>query len=269
MHTIPPDVTLMIDRLQRAGYQVSRDAKGSYYQGMLKLAGDLAGMAFLRHEPILRLLTNAQVRKGIAYTFGEMKAIALPRQDTEKFARLMQDLAGRQLFIRGYVLQCPVCSLELWYPLSDINEQMRCQGCRSWFQLPLELNFAYRLNHLFAVGVNQGALSVLLTALYLQRNSQAMVWDANYQLKKNGEKIELDLIAICDGMLVLAECKDNFKSEEITGQLRNTLCLADDIGADRFIFATLKTEIPPSIADVLENRGTLLQRAELLASTGE
>ncbi|MBZ0305132.1 MAG: hypothetical protein K8I82_03600 [Anaerolineae bacterium] len=269
MHQESSEVTLMIDRLQQAGYQVSRDSKGNYYQGMLKLAGDLKALDFLRNETILRLFTNAQVRKGIAYTFGEIKAIALPRQQMEKFAHLVQELASRQIFIRGYVLHCPICDLELWYPLTDIHEQMRCQGCRSFFQLPLELDFSYRLNQLFAVGINQGALTVLLTALYLQRSSRSMVWDANYQLKKNGDKMELDFIAVCDGALVLAECKDNFKPDDIEPQLHHYLHLTEEVRADRFIFATLKTDLPPLLLEMLANRGEVLGRNDLLGTNAE
>lgn len=257
--------TLMADRLQAAGYEVSRDSKGNYYHGMLRLAGDLNGLAFLRQETMIRLLLNAQIRKGIAYTFAELKAIALPREHAEQFAHLLQDLAGRQIFLRGYVPKCPVCNLELWYPLSEIDEHMRCQGCRSNFQLPLELDFSYRMNQLFVMGVNQGALSVLLTALHLHRHSISMVWDANYLLKKNGEKTELDFIALCDEKLFIAECKDNFKdAAALENQLSQGLKLAEEIGAHLFMFSTLQSAIPVPVVKLLSKRGQLLLWDDLL-----
>ncbi len=254
-----------INHLQTAGYQVSRDAKANYYQGMLRLTGGLDGLQFLRQEAILRLLLNAQIRKGSAYTFAELKAIALPREQAESFARTFQELAGKQIFLRGYQLKCPVCDLALWYSLSDIDEYMRCQGCRSQFQLPLVLEFAYRLNQLFVMGVNQGALSVLLTALHLHGRFAAMVWDANLILKKKGEHFELDFIALCDGNLYLAECKDNFKdNNRLQNQLLQGVQLAEEIGAHQFIFATLQTALPAELMNLRITQGQLLLWHDLI-----
>jgi hypothetical protein len=206
----------------------------------------------LRDEHMIRLLSNAQLRKGHAYSYSELRQIAMPA--IEHFHQQITDLAGKQVFLRGYNLRCPVCDLYLWYELSAAAEHIICRGCRSSFQMPIDIPFAYRLNQLFMEGLKQGALTVLLTLLRLNELAQhRFEWQASVQLGKN----DVDLIALCADDLILAECKDNFddsspeKVEQLRQKLQRDVDLARAIHAPLFLFATLKEEIPPEIGDFL------------------
>ena len=260
---------------ESAGYALSYDErKRRYLQGMIRLVGDLPHMVFLRQEALIRLFSNAQLKKGTAYSFREMIPIAQPRNTLAQFQDTLHTLAGKQILLRGYRLKCPQCDLELWYGLDNVDEHTLCEGCRMSFQLPLELDFAYRLNQLFIEGINQGSLTVLLTALLLN----APQWDTNLILKSHGQACEIDLIAQRDSELMLIECKDNFAFDDthsvtcLCDQLRTQITIAEQIGASQFIFATLYDDsIPDAITDLITNAqtvsGRIITRHELLGDS--
>jgi hypothetical protein len=247
--------------LKDAGYTVKRDEKkGAYYQGMVRLAGgQLEDILFMREPYFVRLFSEAKLRKGNSYTYSELKTMAAPKQDTERFTTQLHDLADKQIFLRGYRLKCPVCDLDMWYAASEVDEHVICKGCRSVIQLPLEMNFTYRLNQLFSAGLNQGGATVLLTLSLLYQNSEhGMMWEVSYKARKNGRETDLDLIAMCDGMLVLAECKNDFdfntpeKLKEVMDQLQQNIVLAQALNANLFLFTTLcEGEIPSEIINML------------------
>ncbi len=64
---------------------------------------------------------------------------------------------------------------------------------------------------------------------------------------------------MCDGALIVAECKDNFadseeKVEEICTQIEDEISIAKDIQAQVYLWATLKEMIPKRISDLLEEK---------------
>jgi hypothetical protein len=173
------------------------------------------------------------------------------------------------VLLRGYNLCCPTCHLDTWYDLSAAGEHIVCQGCRATFQLPLELPFAYRLNHLFIQGLKNGALTVLLTALLLYDACPGeFVWGAGYSVTKDGHKADIDLVARCGGVLILAECKDRLPASENDNQIRQlerSLAVAREVSVQRFVLATLQETIPDTIADFMQaTPGTLIARQENL-----
>ena len=258
---------------ERAGYSAAHDSKGRHFCGMVRLLGGLEGMALLRERYMLDLFSNAQLRKGTAFTYKQLQSIANPREHTDRFRQQMLTLVDCDVFFRGYRLQCPACHLDSWYALEEVNEGVLCQGCRTRFQMPLELDFAYRLNRLFAEGLRQGALSVLLAALLLDgARCESLAWLPGLTLERNGETIDVDLAALCDGDLLLVECKDNFDDGEtgdIADQVSRLLDVARAVKASRFLFATLREDVPDSLAALLHESGPvdarLLLRSALLA----
>jgi hypothetical protein len=232
-------------RLAAAGYTyLGQENKGRYCHGMVTLCTDLAAMRFLREEHLLRVFFNAKVRKGHAFTYSELKPMT-GTKSAESANHLYEQarwLAGRQILLRGYSLHCPICDLDVWYDLASVGEFTTCQGCRSAMQLPLEAAFSFRLNQLFIEGMKQGAATVLLTALRLYEASpDAFSWQAGVRAKKRGRETEIDLMALCGERLIVAECKDNFEDDAaLHDQLRRTSEVAQAIGAEDFIFASLR-----------------------------
>ena len=235
-------------RLESAGFTyLGQENKGRYCHGMVTLCGNLDALRFLREEHLLRIFFNAKVRKGHAFTYSELKPMT-GTKSAETANRLYEQarwLAGQQILLRGYSLHCPVCDLDVWYDLASVGEFTICQGCRSAMQLPLEAPFSFRLNQLFIEGMKQGAATVLLTALRLYETIPdpfgSFIWQSGARIKKRGLEAELDLIAICGNRLIVAECKDNFDDNAtLHDQLQRTSEVAQVLGADEFIFASLR-----------------------------
>lgn len=246
----------MIDPLQfeQVGYRVRRDEKKShYYRRMLDLLGGLEQVRLFRDEYLLRLFSNAQFKKGRAYTADELKTLAAPRDKSERFFDNLTWLAGKHLLLRGYHLRCPDCDLEHWYPLADVAEHVTCWGCQAVFQMPLQLDFAYRLNQHFIEGLNEGAAAVLLAALYLSEGYQSgFNWQTGLLFERDGQTVDIDLIAECNGALVFAECKNDLKGDVID-QLRWGVGVARRCNAGMYVFAVLQEQaLPQSLIDFVE-----------------
>jgi hypothetical protein len=262
---------LLSKRLQSAGYTVSPNAKGRYIQGLIRLMGDLPAMDFLRDEYMVRLLSNAQLRKEKSFTYKQLHQIAQPETHTDRFYNQMQTLTAKGMFLRGYSLQCPVCDLDTWYSMSDISEQVTCQGCRFAFQLPLTLPFSYRPNRLLAEALKSGAMTILLTALWLYEQDKSMQWQTESVVHQANLTTDIDIVAQIGDEIWLIECKDNFKTTDsaldtLIEQLRIGYKVAQDIGASRFLLATLYPKaIPDDLANFLvDHQIDTLTRTDLL-----
>jgi hypothetical protein len=230
---------------------------------MVRLMGDLLAFDFLRDEHILRLFSNAQLRKGKAFTVKELHTLARPGPYTERFYEQLATLADKGVFFRGYTLTCPTCDLSTWYALPDLAERVICQGCRTTFQMPLEIPFAYRPNRLFCEGLKNGALTVLLTALYLCDGCDSWVWEVGLFVHKNGLSADIDLIVQCPDRITIVECKDNLKASDLSHvhqQLTVLRQIAADIHAE-CAFSTLADMpdnfLPPPSLRVITRRDLL------------
>jgi len=257
--------------LQSAGYRVTPNAKGRYINGLIRLMGDLPAMDFLRDDYMIRLLSNAQLRKGKAFTYKQLQQLANPQEHIDRFQAQMQTLTAQGMFLRGYGLTCPVCDLEAWYSLSEVGEHVTCQGCRFDFQMPLTLPFAYRPNRLLAEALKSGAMTILLTALWLYQQDNNLTWQTESVVHQGDLTTDIDILAQVNDDLWLIECKDNFKTsdkalDDLLDQLRAGLQIADDIGATQSVFATLyNRDLPDRLTEFLhDNDIRLLTRADLL-----
>ncbi len=255
--------------LERAGYTVTQESKARYLRGMLNIGfypnRMLADFYFLRHEYMLRLLSSAALRKGNAYIVKELRQLAQPADAILEFLNQLVKLVERQIIQRGYRLECDECSLEWWYPLRELdNDRIRCVGCQHYIFLPLELDFAYRLNPLIALGINNGALTIFLAALALE-SGRHYFYDFCAVVRKGTLITDIDLLLRKEGRLCLVECKDNLPEEAaLHDQLAKLAIIAQETDADAYL-ATLADAVPDSIlAFATEQRIQVLTRQQLL-----
>jgi hypothetical protein len=259
---------MLIELLENQSYTVREVSQGRYMKGLVPLLGGQYTLDILRDEYMVRLFSHAQIRKGRAYTLQQLAQIALPDVQMPRFTEQIAQLSQRGAFIRGYRLQCPTCDIDTWYTLDDIAENVVCLGCRIPFQLPLELDFAFRPNRLLMEASKSGALTVLLTLYHWLQDSPITLWLAGLEVSKNGQTTDIDLLAQREDGLFMAECKDNFNVndlEALQSQLQVGKSIADAIGAS-YGFATLTAqEIPSTLHDFCEtNNIEILPRALLL-----
>jgi hypothetical protein len=113
-----------------------------------------------------------------------------------------------------------------------------------------------------------GALTVLLTLYHWLQDSPITLWFAALEVSKDGYSTDIDLIAQREDGLYMAECKDNFKADDLDSlqtQLQYGKSIADSISA-KFVFSTLiEAEIPAPLYHFCESNGILvLPRQQLL-----
>ncbi|MEM9953955.1 MAG: hypothetical protein AAF846_20265 [Chloroflexota bacterium] len=261
---------MLLELLDNAGYKVNLTAKSRYMKGLVPLLGGQFTLDMLKHDDMLRLFSNAQIRKGTSYSLKQLAQIANPQQEMPRFLEEMKTLAASSTFIRGYRLQCPICDLDTWYALDDIAEMVTCEGCRNPFQLPLELDFAFRPNRLLIEALKSGALTVLLTLNHWLHDYPVTVWQSNIEVSQESIATDIDLLVQREDGLFMAECKDNLDTDtaylqDLEAKLAVGRRIASDIDAT-FVFATLyDVDLPHQLHDFLAERNIeVLTRQTLL-----
>ncbi|MEL6408338.1 MAG: hypothetical protein AAFR81_28490 [Chloroflexota bacterium] len=264
---------MLLELLQDAGYRGELSAKSRYMKGLLPLLGGQFALDILKHPDILRLFSNAQIRKGTSYTLSQLAQIAVPGAGHERFLGQMKTLAGSGTLIRGYRLQCPTCDLDTWYPLDVVGERVTCEGCRIPFQLPLALDFAFRPNRLLIEALKSGALTVLLTLNHWLHDYPVTVWQSNIDIQQEAMSTDIDLLVQREDGLYMAECKDNFDDSlagirDVEAQLAIGKDIAKDIGAT-FVFATLyDAPLPTTLQNYLDKHEIVTLTRDDLLSVG-
>lgn len=261
----------LLAALRRRGYDVKINSKGHYFAGIhRRLTAHQLRANVLLQPALLRLLSNAQVRKGRAYTLTEMLPIALPADAAEsaQFAECITQLQDASLFLRGIRAKCEVCHLNHWYALDELPQQLNCLGCGEYLKLPLDMQFAYRANPLLCEGLKSGLLSVFAV---MQQKCYGHYWDgANVCVDIRKDDIISDIDAMYRGCIY--ECKDNFKTTDaalagLEAQLSIQKRIADDIGAQLYFATLYQGEIPARLQQFLTAHDiTQLPRQELLRS---
>lgn len=129
----------------------------------------------------------------------------------------LAELADYQVFFKGFKLKCPKCSSGFWYHINDVRTLVNCHGCRQDFDLPVEPQFAYKLNDLIKNNIFQtksdrdGNLTVIRSLAVFQQSSSAFqyspqlnLYDDYHSKKPYGD---LDIIFTKDGKLTIGEAK--------------------------------------------------------------
>ena len=261
---IPTDREVFDSLLRSKGYEVKTTDKNRYFQGIASLARGLDELKILRERGVRDLFYEMKVGK--SYTPKEMMTWLKPgstSREKDQAHSMISELALKKLFLRGYKIHCPACDLSRWYAVTDIGETMSCAGCLSQFQTPVEAPFRYRLNELVSRGVGQGAISVMLTVLFLRKLSRAsFMYEPGLEIQKSGRKLDLDIVAGCDGHLVVAECKELREGaspqtlKEVNDQLSDVVDTASEIGADIVFLSVLAPVVPGEI----QKRATALNK---------
>jgi hypothetical protein len=271
---MPPPYELFNSLFGNIGYKIKISDKCKYVQGVTKLFKNLESLKIFRHKAIRELIKSSKSTSRIP---GEM--IAILRKEgyvdspLENLLELLSDLVLNRFYRRGLEIHCPSCDLTRWYPMVDIKEIMECAGCTAKFQPSIRANFSYALNELAIRAFDQGTIPVILTILFLkQLADQSFLITPGIELTKDEKSTDIDIVASCDGILILCECKtlenvcykeksseaidtaetDNKMYEEISDQIRRTIKTAQEIGAPIVFLSTMAETISPELRSKIE-----------------
>jgi len=143
----------------------------------------------------------------------KFRSLVLAPEDNELRDHL-NFMMENNILEEGLFLECNHCSQSWFYTFSefDENNQFRCIYCRKKQKLELSnhrdkfpLIFFSITDYIYKLFKQNGDL-VLMTLLWIFKkyNPQNLIWSGEL---KYSDKFEVDLIAVTDGKLLLAECK--------------------------------------------------------------
>lgn len=233
--------------LLEAGLTVGADEKRPVYERALQLLGGLSQASrVLRGDSLQILLALAkQERMTVAEINREVKlgkklrdAPQLPLVSQKVIASQPQHLRGcvRDRFERYFQREiytsevssalfekwtyhdlvspqlrlgpCPRCKSTYWAATqADEEPPQRCVGCQESLSGRL-VQKGFSINPELKLAIEQGLVPVVLTANYLRRRTtNSFLWLPGVKGELNGDPYDIDIFALCDGWLVLAECK--------------------------------------------------------------
>jgi len=161
----------------------------------------------------------------------------------------LTELTGYQVFFKGFKLKCPKCSSTFWYHINDVREVVNCRGCLQDYDLPVEPQFAYKLNDLIKNNIfttksdRDGNLTVIRTLASLnyglgpfQFSSQLNLYDDHHSNKPYSD---LDIIVNDNGRFIIGEAKYHSKGffAESMKSLKSLAEITQMIFPDKIILA--------------------------------
>jgi hypothetical protein len=273
----PERWTLLSSVFEECGYDVMPTDKSRTALGQLTLLGGVENLKVAASSKIHNLLKEMSRGRGEdrEYIY-DRRTEPINRFDSawgrEVGRDLLRWLIERRLLFRGADIRCPQCELSRWYEVDRIGEMWRCDGCKEEMPIPLHLQvtpWRYRINELYAHGLDQGALTTLLTlyAMHVAWGTSSIYGDLGFypcvELRaKDGADVpfehkEVDIVAMRGGNLILAECKESAlplsepeEAAEFARQLGDLIVLADHLGASQ-VLATSSTAFPEDKSSLL------------------
>lgn len=162
----------------------------------------------------------------------------------------MDELCHYRVFLKGYRVKCPHCSSRFWYSINDVGESLTCKGCHNNYELPVEPDFAYKLNDLVKNNIfntstsRSGNLTVIRTLALISQNSlHSFGYGPQINLYSNVHTKdisgEIDIFCIADGKLIIGEAKHDSKafSENKNKSLESLVNIAKAIRPDKIVLS--------------------------------
>ena len=270
---MPSDLLIMESLFNAWGFSTAVSDKSKYIQNVIKILGSLEEGKPIRDRGFRTLMDS--MKTGRASTIDQMMHFLRPGSETEKARDLVSSLALKGYFRRGFKLHCPACDMTRWYPLKDVSESMFCEGCMTSFQPPINAPFSFKLNELISRAVDQGGIPVILTLLFLKKLAQRSFMHVPGLKVINEKETDIDIVASCDGQLILCECKDlghdlaEANNDAIYNQLYGVVKIALKVQATLVFFSCLAPSISSTLLQRIEGLNKRLKGAVKVHVLGE
>ncbi|THD32251.1 MAG: hypothetical protein DI588_09165 [Flavobacterium johnsoniae] len=175
-----------------------------------------AGSAFTFNDLKMRAITKLN-EAGHVFTTKEKSRINVENLELG-LKNILAELCHYQVFFKGYLLKCNQCSSTFYYHLNEVDETVKCKGCLQNFTMPVEPNFAYKLNDLIKNNIyrskteRDGNLTVIRTLASIaakSRKSFQFSPQINLYVSFSDRKphTDIDIFCISDGKLIIGEAK--------------------------------------------------------------
>jgi len=256
-----------------AGFRCEPSDKGRLALGVTKLLGGVAMLQILGSSRIYALLEGMSRLKKSNFGDPETRSFqvsdAKPLLGTIEATRVvMKWLLKQGVIFRGASLTCPNCQLTQWNPVDQLSSATyRCSGCFEQAEPPLDVDnvqWSYKANQLIARAFEQGVMPHLLTIFASWHpwsfGGQTLGFFPGVDLSWTGSaaspigrrQAELDFLEICDGRLIVGECKVD--GNRITAkEIDLYMSLARVLDCSKVVFSTC-TELTEETKRTIEAR---------------
>ena len=197
---------------------------------------------------------------------------------TTQVESLLEFWADKGIVSRQWRLgPCPACLGSFWEPRLDIARPVVCPGCGNRLRLRPQVPLGYSLHRLIGHAMKEGIAPVMLAGRFLKNlTTRGFLWMPGVKCRRKERDGDLDLIACCDGHIVVGECKTMEDTpvetgfwEKILGQFEATIELGRGCRASVVLLAVLAEAFPPDFQDKVDKltgpsmRCLLLDRQDL------
>jgi len=176
-------------------------------------------------------------------------------EDKNFCKNLVQFCIDHEILRYGFLLRCKFCDNKDFYSLSEISNVFHCKRCGNEQKITPETLYkgeepkmVYDLNEVvFQCFLNNGDLPIL-TLDYLRKKAkdETFMFLPEFKVYKNDQEyLEIDIACICDGKIIIGECKKtNKKWDEFLQKKNKFLEILEIIQPDIVVFSTLDNQKP-------------------------
>ncbi len=297
LHTVrlglPTNTEMLEGRLLDRGFEIEKDEKRIRYEQTLLMFSELNTAARVVSGAFGRAV-NALAGNTEPLSFGEISTAVgrldeqpesqidwvlnqfthghMRRIGKERFRRYYEKEVGRSDSIKGLLselcrlnvlehrwrFRCKRCDKTYWPRRINFEQVTRCPGCKERVIFEDRVKLGYELNELFALAIREGWGPVIQTGRFLYNlTRRGFMWLPGVKCRKESTRIDFDVMSLCDGHLVAAECKtlrnqaDDADWDNITGQLCREAEGALMAGVELFVIASHVDEYPHAVQDAV------------------
>jgi len=279
---LPDEMALLSAYFGSIGVTIQLSDKGKYLADTLERFGGLDALAtFVKNGRTRRILDKFMSKKiardgSIIYlnndqrTYLNLTAIKAAVRDIDQAAALVDDLIGKRVLERGYILHCERCSLSSWYSLDVLTSEFTCNRCSfqqqftvtHWKQ-PVEPHWYYRLAEtVYQFYLHNSHLTA--QALWKLKSQSKLAFQFVPEIDligfpSQGKKRELDIACILDGQIIIGEGKTEDLHPRDADKFETLLKMLGK-RPDCLVFATAQTKV----SSAFRSRIATLPGAEIL-----
>jgi hypothetical protein len=131
--------------------------------------------------------------------------------DDHRLQSLLDHWESRRILRRCWQLQCQKadCAHVSWEDRLDSRRPIRCPRCGEVGYMQPDTVGAYALADPIRLAISEGMLPVVLAGEVLRKLSyEGFLWLPGVKYERQSVLADIDVLACCDGYVVLLECKD-------------------------------------------------------------
>ena len=240
------------------GLEIQPSDKGNFLTDTITRFGGLAAAAEFIKDPKTRAILDLFLAKRsaddghVVYLQEEQRAfISYDGVFTcvgSDAARVIDELIGKEILKRGLALWCNRCRLASWYDFAHLTTKFTCRRCdqtqqftKTNWKSPEEPKWYYALvETVYQCYTHNSYLTVLALDHLRARSKNSFDYLPEIDIlnfPNQGEKHEIDIACLVDGLIMIGECKTTALRPRDVGKYEK---LAGTLGKrpDEIVFAT-------------------------------